>query len=125
MNAVAMAVATESLPASRKIYLNGVLHPSVRVPMRQIELHPSAHEAPLSVYDASGPYTDPEVRIDIAQGLPRVRERWIQARGDSDPYPGRKVTMLDNGVAGGEPVAPEFPNLQVPRRARGGAAVTQ
>ncbi|HEX4051845.1 MAG TPA: phosphomethylpyrimidine synthase ThiC [Steroidobacteraceae bacterium] len=125
MNAVALAVATESLPASRKIYQNGVLHASVRVPMRQIELHPSAHEAPLAVYDSSGPYTDPAVRIDIVQGLPRLRERWIQARSDTEAYPGRKVLPVDNGIEGADAAVQVFPNLHVPRRARAGTAVTQ
>jgi phosphomethylpyrimidine synthase len=125
MNAVPPLVATESFPASRKIYQSGVLHTSVRVPMRQIELHPSACEPPLSVYDSSGPYTDPAAHIDISQGLPRLRERWIQARADSDPYPGRKVLPVDNGDAAGASAVQEFPNLQIPRRARGGAAVTQ
>ncbi|HLK71906.1 MAG TPA: phosphomethylpyrimidine synthase ThiC, partial [Steroidobacteraceae bacterium] len=105
-------------------YQAGVLHPSVRVPMRQIELHPNAQEAPLAVYDSSGPYTDPSVRIDIAQGLPRVREGWIVARGDSDVYPGRKPQPIDNGVPDADSAARPFPHPQLPRRARGGA-VTQ
>ena len=55
----------------------------MRVPMREIALHPSAGEPPLTVYDCSGPYTDPAVTIDIKRGLPRRCARaWIAARGD-------------------------------------------
>src|SRR4051812_20186500 len=77
-------------PASRKVYLAGTLHPDVRVPLREIALSPTAspHGAPpeanppLRVYDTSGPYTDPAVQVDVRQGLPRLREAWIRARGD-------------------------------------------
>jgi phosphomethylpyrimidine synthase len=125
MNAVAVAVATESLPASRKIYQPGTLHPSIRVPMRQIELHPSAQEPPLTVYDSSGPYTDPAAQIDIACGLPRTREAWISARGDTETYAGRAPQAVDNGTGAVVAPVPGFAGLHAPRRARGGAAVTQ
>src|SRR5439155_6412002 len=75
-------------PASTKVYLQGSIHPDVRVPMREIRLTPTASpnggpaeaNAPLHVYDTSGPYTDPEVKIDIRQGLPRLREPWVRTR---------------------------------------------
>ena len=79
MNAQLLQVVSEPLPASRKVYKSGSLHEGLRVPMRQIELHPSAGEAPLTVYDPSGPYTDPDVTIDINHGLPRTRAAWIAA----------------------------------------------
>ncbi len=83
MNAVPTArVTTGALPASRKIYAAGTLHPQIRVPMRHIAVHPSAGEPGISVYDASGPYTDPSVDIDISRGLPALRLPWIEARGD-------------------------------------------
>lgn len=88
MNAVPLRVTTEALSASRKIYEAGQLHPGIRVPMRKITLHPSAHETPLRVYDSSGPYTDPTANIDIDRGLPRLREAWITARGDVEAYDG-------------------------------------
>jgi len=125
MNAVAVAVATESLPASRKVYQPGSVHPGIRVPLRQIDLHPSAQEPPVSVYDCSGPYTDPEVQIDIERGLPRLREAWIAARGDTELYQGRTPRPLDNGVDREGAAVAQFAHLQVPRRARGGVAVTQ
>jgi phosphomethylpyrimidine synthase len=98
MNAQLMQVVSESLPASRKIHRPGRLHAGLRVPLRAIELHPSAGEPPLTVYDSSGPYTDPSVTIDIAQGLPRTRASWINARGDTEAYPGRHVQPLDDGL---------------------------
>ena len=55
MNAQLLQVVSEPLPASRKVYKSGSLHAGLRVPMREIELHPSAGEAPLTVYDPSGP----------------------------------------------------------------------
>ena len=86
MNVIAkpprISVTTGGLPASRKLYVAGERHPEIRVPMREISLHPSAGEPPLVVYDTTGPYTDPAARIDIATGLPRIRESWIAARGD-------------------------------------------
>jgi len=125
MNAQIMQVVAESLPASRKVYEPGTLHPDLRVPRREITLHPSSGEPPLAVYDPSGPYTDPEVSVDIDRGLPRTRAAWIVTRGDVEAYPGRRVQPLDNGLAGGGRPAPEFPVHRAPLRARSTVAVTQ
>jgi phosphomethylpyrimidine synthase len=125
MNAQLMQVVSEPLPASRKIHRPARLHAGLRVPMREIELHPSAGEAPLTVYDSSGPYTDPAVTIDITQGLPRSRAAWISARADVEAYPGRRVQAADNGLIAGAKGAPEFPVRRAPLRARSAAAVTQ
>src|SRR5258706_5941170 len=125
MNAQLLQVVSEPLPASRKVYKSGSLHEGLRVPMREIELHPSAGEAPLTVYDPSGPYTDPDVTIDINHGLPCPRAAWIAARGDVETYAGRRVQPLDNGLAAGAKAAPQFPVRRAPLRARRAAAVTQ
>ena len=126
MAAVPLPVTTKPLPASQKIYQSGRLHPKIRVPMREISLNPGCAEAPLKVYDSSGPYTDPGVRIDIAAGLPRLREPWIAARADTETYAGRTVLPVDNGQSGEAGAAPfEFVNRRPPRRARNGAALTQ
>ncbi|HEX4649487.1 MAG TPA: phosphomethylpyrimidine synthase ThiC, partial [Steroidobacteraceae bacterium] len=125
MNAQLLRVVSEPLPASRKVYKSGSLHAGLRVPMREIDLHPSAGEPPLTVYDSSGPYTDPGAGVDITRGLPRTRGAWIAARGDVEAYPGRHVQPLDNGLTGGAKGALEFPVRRAPLRARGGAAVTQ
>jgi phosphomethylpyrimidine synthase len=125
VNAQLLQVVSESLPASRKTYRAGVLHADLRVPMREIELHPSSAEPPLTVYDTSGPYTDPGITIDIGKGLPRTRAAWILARGDVESYPARRVQPIDNGLAAGGKPAPEFPLQRAPLRARAGAACTQ
>ena len=125
MNAESWHVVAESFPASRKVHHAGRLHPDLRVPMREIALHPSSGERPLTVYDSSGPYTDPAVTIDITAGLGRLRERWIAARGDIEAYPGRRVQAVDNGLATGGKAAAEFPVRRPPLRGRAGKAVTQ
>jgi phosphomethylpyrimidine synthase len=125
VNAQLLHIVSDPLPASRKVYKNGSLHRDVRVPMREIELHASAAEPPLTVYDPSGPYTDPAVTIDIAKGLPRNRAAWIAARGDVEAYPGRRVQPIDNGLSSGANAAPEFLVRRAPLRACGRSAVTQ
>src|SRR2546427_8518511 len=73
--------AIQPLPSSRKIHVG-----NLRVPMREISQ--SGGNPPLLVYDTSGPYTDPEVRIDVQRGLPGLRDRWITERGDSEVLEG-------------------------------------
>ena len=75
-------VTTGSLPASTKVVKPGTLYPDLRVPMREISLHPTSGEPPVTVYDSSGPYTDPAHVVSIDAGLPRLRESWVRARGD-------------------------------------------
>ncbi|WP_312821162.1 phosphomethylpyrimidine synthase ThiC [Brevundimonas sp.] len=120
-----LTVTTGSLPASTKIFRSGVLHPDIRVPLREIALHPSANEPPVTVYDSSGPYTDPAKTIRIEQGLERLRESWISARGDTEIYEGRTIQPADNGFVSPERMTPEFPVRNAPRRATAGRAVTQ
>jgi len=95
-------VTTGSLPASRKVYVHGVQYPDLRVPVREIDLHPSADEPALPVYDASGPYSDPNVTIDLEKGLARPRTAWVKARGNVEEYEGRNVKPEDNGGAAGK-----------------------
>ncbi len=119
-------VTTGPLPASRKIHIPGSLHSEIRVPMREISVHPTAGEPPLKVYDSSGPYTDPDIEIDIAKGLPRIRRSWIAGRGDTERYAGRAIKPEDNGfVEGDSHAVPVFPNYHAPLRAKDGQAVTQ
>ncbi|MEX2641865.1 MAG: phosphomethylpyrimidine synthase ThiC [Acetobacterales bacterium] len=118
-------ITTGPLPASRKIHVAAPSDPSVRVPMREIALHPTSGEPPVRVYDPSGPYTEDRPDIDIHRGLPRLREAWIAARGDTEAYDGRIVRPEDNGFVGASHLAPEFPLRNRPRRATGGGAVTQ
>ena len=129
MNAITkpikISVTTGSLPASRKIFLKGERNPDVRVPMREIALDPSAKEPPVLVYDTSGPYTDPDAKIDIHKGLPRLRAPWIRARGDVEEYAGRVVKPEDNGTVDQKHLVAEFPVRNRPLRAKAGKAVTQ
>src|SRR5690606_13630354 len=85
---------TRPIPGSRKIHVDGSLantaQQPVRVPMREITLTRTPtifggeENAPVTVYDTSGPYTDPDARIDLGSGLPAVRAQWIAARGDTE-----------------------------------------
>ena len=118
-------VTTGPLPASAKVFKAGEIHDNIRVPMREIALHPTANEPPVTVYDSSGPYTDPSANIDINTGLPRLRESWITARDDVGGYDGRQIKPEDNGFVAGDHLAPEFPVNHQPLRARDGKAVTQ
>ncbi|MBP1851902.1 phosphomethylpyrimidine synthase ThiC [Rhizobium halophytocola] len=118
-------VTTGPLPASEKIHVAGDIHAGIRVPMRRIAVHPTAGEPPVTVYDSSGPYTDPAMAIDIDTGLPRPRADWILARGDTEAYDGRQIRPEDNGFVSADRLTPEFPNLHQPRRATDGRAVTQ
>jgi phosphomethylpyrimidine synthase len=95
-------VSREPFPASRKVYEEGKLHP-IRVAMREIRLGDTVdgysnmvtHNAPVTVYDTSGPYTDPTEEIDLQQGLPRLRAGWVEARGDWErSKAGQSVTQL-------------------------------
>ena len=122
---IAPSVTTGPLPASRRIYVAGALHPDIRVPMREISTHPTAGEAPLPVYDSSGAYTDPEAVIDPGQGLPPLRRDWITARGDVEGYTGRHVIPADNGFVAGDRLVPDFPVRPQPLRGTGRAAPTQ
>jgi len=125
MNAITPTVTEGPLPASRKVYKSGKLHPFVRVPMREISVHPTSGEQPVTVYDTSGPYTDPNVKIEITKGLSRHRETWLEAARDVERYDGRHVKPEDNGFVTGDKLTPEFPVRNQPYKAKDGKAVTQ
>ncbi|MDR3371104.1 phosphomethylpyrimidine synthase ThiC [Rhodoferax sp.] len=120
-------ITREPLPASHKIYLTGS-RADLRVPLR--EIMQSNGEA-VTVYDTSGPYTDPTAHIDVRQGLSLVRQRWIEGRGDTEAYEGRKPFALDDGLKNGESDALAVLRAQAaglqrqPRRAKAGANVSQ
>jgi phosphomethylpyrimidine synthase len=92
-----------------KVYVAGELFPDIRVPFREVAVHPSANEPPVTMYDSSGPYTDPSVTIDIKRGLPKVKSSWQLDRGDIAPVANpREVKPEDNGHASGKHLAPRF-----------------
>ncbi|RMB04409.1 phosphomethylpyrimidine synthase ThiC [Eilatimonas milleporae] len=119
------SVTTGELPGSKKIYVTSERMDDVRVPMREIHLHPTANEPPVRVYDTSGPYSDPAAEIDIYKGLPPLRQNWVEGRGDVERYTGRDIRPEDNGNVDDKYLAPEFPVKVQPLRARDGKAVTQ
>ncbi|XDF36212.1 phosphomethylpyrimidine synthase ThiC [Paracidovorax avenae] len=88
-----LSLTREPFPASTKNYLIGS-RPDVRVPVRDIAL---TNGEQVSVYDTSGPYTDPAAGIDVRRGLPGVRGAWIEGRGDTERYEGRQRVALDDG----------------------------
>src|SRR6266480_3234956 len=94
----------DKFPNSKKIYVGGKLHRDVRVPFREISLAPTKSmngeielNEPVRVYDTSGPWGDPSVTLDPAQGLPPLRRNWILKRGDVDEIDGRVVRPIDDG----------------------------
>ncbi|QYO65315.1 hypothetical protein [Leptolyngbya sp. 7M] len=128
------------LPASKKIYVE---NNGLSIPFREISLSPSremdgtlVENAPVRVYDTSGPWTDPQFKGSVTEGLPAHRRDWILARGDVEEYEGREVLPQDNGylTKGAEELArvkdngalEEFPGLKrKPLRAKPGHCVTQ
>jgi phosphomethylpyrimidine synthase len=118
-------VTTGALPASRKVYSVPDAAADLRVPLREIALSEAAKEPPLPVYDTSGPYTDPNVKIDVEKGLSRSRVQWVKERGGIEEYEGRPLKAVDNGNATGKYLARAFPNTPKPMRGIGNAPVTQ
>lgn len=95
-------------PNSTKIYENGIIHKDLRVPFREVSQAPTQVtekngevrmevNEPVRIYDTSGPYTDPNVTIDVRKGLEPIRQPWILGRGDVETYAGRAVKPEDNG----------------------------
>src|SRR6476646_4886815 len=118
-------------PASERVYIQGKLYPSVRVPLREISTKDGAQ---LRVYDTRGPWGDPGQVCNVQLGLPASRQQWILDRGDTVEYDGRQVRPEDNGYLSLKHAAQSqgrvrfesFPGLKRrPRRAANGVAVTQ
>src|SRR5262249_44356005 len=90
-------------PGSRKVYVGGGEH-HVHVPMREIQLNPTKtgngqeENAPFTVYDTSGPYTDPTATIDLRKGLSPLRKDWIEKRGDAEEVAGFYKGKAAEGV---------------------------
>jgi phosphomethylpyrimidine synthase len=119
----------QPFPASRKIHVEGP--GGLRVPMREVSLSPTrgsdglSPNAPVTLYDTSGPYTDPDARIDLLAGLPALRAPWIEARADS-----QVLATLSSGFGQRRADDPATSHLRfgqprLPRRARAGANVSQ
>ncbi|SEM86644.1 hydroxymethylpyrimidine synthase [Pseudomonas sp. ok272] len=115
---------------SQKIYVQGS-RPDIRVPMREISLDVTPTDfggeinAPVVVYDTSGPYTDPNVIIDVRKGLGDVRSSWIDARGDTERLAGLSSNFGQERLADAELTKLRFAHVNNPRRAKAGANVSQ
>ncbi len=122
------------LPSSRKIYVPGTLHPEMQVAMRAITQTPTHSQDPrrpaepnpdVVVYDTSGPYTDPQVEIDVRRGIDPLRLSWILGRGDTETLERpssryRQERLADQGLD-----HLRFEQMRLPRRALSGRRVTQ
>ncbi|HMO76804.1 MAG TPA: phosphomethylpyrimidine synthase ThiC [Sphingopyxis sp.] len=102
-----IGVTTGAIRGSRKIHVASPTGSGIRVAMREIMLEPSSGEPSVRVYDTSGPYTDPDARIDIAQGLPELRANWIRSRGDVEEVTQREVRPEDNGFRPASRLGPD------------------
>ncbi|MFJ2984580.1 MULTISPECIES: phosphomethylpyrimidine synthase ThiC [unclassified Pseudomonas] len=120
----------QPFPRSRKVYVEGS-RPDIRVPMREISLHDTPTDfggetnAPVLVYDTSGPYTDPNVIIDVRKGLADVRSAWIDARGDTERLGGLSSNFGQQRLNDTELAKLRFNHVRNPRRAKAGANVSQ
>ena len=128
-------LSTQSYPASAKVYVEGKLN-EISIGMRQISQSPSLiggdesnpvyqDNEPINVYDTSGPYTDPNIEIDVRKGLPKLREAWITARNDVECLPGVNSTFTQQRLADEGLDHIRFDQLPKIRRAKAGANVTQ
>jgi phosphomethylpyrimidine synthase len=124
------ADAVAPLPMSSKVHITGS-RPDIRVPMREIRQSdtPAGMGAepnpPIFVYDTSGPYTDPQARIDIRKGLPALRAAWIAERNDTDVLTGPTSAYGRERLADARLAELRFDLARAPRRARAAANVTQ
>ena len=120
-------------PASEKVYIQGKVHKDVKVAMRQISLTDTVHKLtgtveknpPVTVYDTSGAYTDPNVDIDITQGLEPIRAKWIAQRADTKQL--RKISSSYGQERLNKSALDElrFPKLRAPLKAKKGKNLTQ
>lgn len=124
------AAVTQPIPGSRKIFVQGS-RADLQVPMREIvltrtpTLFGGQDNPPLSVYDTSGPYTDPQAAIDLAAGLAPLRADWIAERGDTLPLEALSSSFGRGREHDARLDAVRFPSRRLPRVARSGANVTQ
>jgi phosphomethylpyrimidine synthase len=122
-NAAPVSVTTGPIQGSHKVYAAPKGRPDLGVPFREVRLS-DPKEAPVRVYDTSGPYTQSDFIPDLAKGLPALREPWIAARGYG-AIEGRAIKPEDNGLVGEDRLAPLCPATRTLRAAAKGQLVTQ
>ncbi|MBS0515369.1 MAG: phosphomethylpyrimidine synthase ThiC [Proteobacteria bacterium] len=121
---------TRPIPGSRKIHVQGS-RADLNVPMREVALSDTPlvfgaeKNAPLAVYDTSGPYTDPAARIDLVAGLAPLRANWIAERGDTETLKGLSSEFGRRRAADPKLAGVRFPHTRAPLRAKAGANVSQ
>ena len=118
-----------------KVYLNGNIYPDIRVGMQRVNLTPTvtvedgkrcvSPNAPVLIYDTSGPFSDPVIQVDLKKGLPRMREPWITARGDVEQLDGPTSDYGRMRRADASLDHLRFEHIALPYRARAGKQVTQ
>ncbi len=122
--------ATRPFSGSRKIYVEGS-RPDIRVPMREIiqaATHTDAgleENPPITVYDTSGPYSDPDIKVDLMQGMPNVRTGWIEERGDTELLDGPTSDYGQQRQNDPDLASLRFEHIRTPRRAKPGQNVSQ
>jgi phosphomethylpyrimidine synthase len=124
-----------SYPNSEKVYLKGTLYPDLKVAMRKVSLTPTivvrngkkekTENAPVYIYDTSGPYSDKDVHIDLQRGLPRLRESWIRARNDAEQLPEVSSEYGRQKLADHSLDHLRFEHIALPYKAKKGHGVTQ
>ena len=120
-------------PRSEKVYLSGKLFPEIRVGMRKVEQVPSTTfegekkvitpNPHVYIYDTSGPFSDPDIEIDLKKGLPRLREEWILNRGDVEQLP--EISSEYGRMRRDDGSLDRFEHIALPYRAKAGRHITQ
>ena len=131
-DAALAAITRTPFPQSAKVYVGGVLHPNLRVPMREVSLSTTehadgrvTHNASMTVYDTSGPFSDPTIALDLKDGLPAVRESWIRGQADLEQLPGLSSEYGRQRLEDPRLSKLRFRSVTKPFKAKGGKAVTQ
>ena len=119
-----------------KAYMQGKLFPEIRVGMTKVNLTPTVtkdadgkthteQNAPVYIYDTSGPFSDPAIKVDLKKGLPRIRQQWIEQRGDTEQLAEVSSEYGRQRLADHSLDSLRFEHIQLPRRAKAGKAITQ
>ena len=119
-----------------KAYMQGKLFPEIRVGMTKVNLTPTVtkdadgkthteQNAPVYIYDTSGPFSDPSIKVDLKKGLPRIRQQWIESRGDTEQLSEVSSEHGRQRLADHSLDSLRFEHIQLPRRAKAGKSITQ
>lgn len=126
-------ITTKPFPSSKKIYVPGSIHPNISVAMREITLSDTTDSMtgkktpnqPVTVYDTSGPYTDPNKKINVHQGIERIREQWVLDRGDVEELESFSSSYCNERLNDSSLDHLRFNHIRKPKRAKKGKNVSQ